>query len=443
MGRDSGVLRRTGTASMADMGAPGGMPAPKSRSMRKHTDMWTGLSLLEQGLTELSVMSRAVQDERSKLDFRRGLDEQRAQQDIDRAKQREADERSTRLAAEHAEALHRRQTEELRKRVARASEFKSDVGDVQAQAKSQKAELERQRLAVSKEDLAHVRQIAAQDRQEAAAKARRVRAERTATKNANLQMMAAKRANERLAAEREREELKEANAQLAAREEARLDVVRQRQAAVKAKLAAMAAEKSDRAAAEKAAAARADRELLARHAREDEAQRLRDEERRQVIGEEKAFLLAQMAEHDVAKRRRRQEERDMLQAAEADADASHREAEAKRLEQHRRKVHHGEALVVQMREAAASRTSPDDSSLERLLNAKMLRKKREELEARTAELLSTAPDHVIRASGVVDRVRRSAAKLEQFHQGELSESATNVLRRLDETQQRFASLPSR
>ncbi|KAA0176641.1 hypothetical protein FNF27_01922 [Cafeteria roenbergensis] len=443
VGRDSGVLRRTGTASMSDMGAPARMPGPKSRAMRTHTDMWTGLSLLEQGLNELSVMSKAVDDERSKLEFRRGLDEQRAQQERDRARQREEDERATRLAAEHAEALLRRQTEELRKRVARASEFKSDAGDVQANARWRKEEMERERQAAAREDLARVREIAAQDRQEAAAKARRMRAERTATKQANLEMMAAKRMHEKLAAEKERAELEEANAQLAAREEARLEVVRQRKAAVKAKLAAMAAEKSDRAAAERAAAARADRELLARHAREDEAQRLRDEERRHVIAEEKTFLIAQMAEHDVAKRRRRQEERDMLMAAEADAHASHREAEAKRLEQHRRKVQHGEALVAQMREAAAARSSSDDSALERALNAKMLRKKREELEARAAELLSTAPDHLLKSSGVVDRVRRSAAKLEQFQEGELRESATNVLRRLDETQQRFASPPSR
>jgi len=406
---------------------------------KPHTDMWSGLSLVDETINDLDAMAKSVEARRKKESFRVGLDEQRQEQRRFREAELRADEQALRLAQSVTEAEYAARSEAQRRKQSRSKKFLGDVALLQHQIQAQKLTERERRAEEARSELEKVRAAARFEQASAVAKRHAQRCSVRETQLANHQAIQWKLQNARSRFIQEAEELQRADAELEAREQARLAVVEGRRQTVQRKLAAMGGTFVDPATVDREAAERATREMEERHREQDERAQSRDEKRKRILKHEREFLLEQMREHDEGRRARRAGEREQLRRAEADATAAAEEARRRREEDLVRRRKHGTSLVAQMQATTAAAMAPDDSALERRLNRNVLKMRQAELEAKAAEVLRNTPQRMLQASGVMDKVRHQAERLGGFQDSPLSSSAAGILRKLDATVERFAS----
>lgn len=251
---------------------------------------------------------------------------------------------------------------------------------------------------------------------------------------ANVAQLEAKRRSkaemaedERMRAQMQFDEANRKDSERRAAAKARLDELNR-------KLDAMTGSFTSAAEVERAAALRAERERAERDAEEAERARHKQEAKERSLRELHRVLQEQIEEKRRAKEDRKREATEARERLNADAAKYHAEIEEKKASRRRAGEDVRRELEVQMSRTVDRIVKPDDSELERSINAKSLEAKRVALEAKAYIASTLVPTSAklhtsTRTASLVEKIRHRADEVASDHGGDSSEHPTS--RRLD------------
>lgn len=418
----------------------------KSRAHRSLNDIWTGMSLLDEGLAELDQVRRQLNQRRKVKEHHSGLERQRSEQAVFFEAAARTDEAEAKAAEDFHHTVEERQMALGRARAEASEAWRHEAREMTRVLRDLHDKRRERSHDEAEVDLARVRAEALREEATQAADRVAARERALAARRANEAAIAAKQLARRAEAARENADmqraLKEAEEQAAVRQAA----LSAKAAKLQATLAAMgesavtaspsspiftdqrAAQVEERVARQQAAMeaeARAAAEYRQAH-KEAEAAELRQVLHQQVEEHVVSRRVAgAQAKHDLA------EVRALAARAREEELERRRRIEAARLE-------HGRQLRLQMAATVEQACRPDESPTEVRLNRKALIMKKTLFESHVSDILSEMSPAAIHRSGIAERIRQRAARLQEVStDSELTVAARGILQRIDEASRRF------